>query len=67
MFCPDLSVMSAKVSTLRNKQTAFNFSSVQEDGLKLSKTSMRMESKTRGATRRQEPGTMINALQNLRK
>eukprot|EP00957_Ditylum_brightwellii_P083837 6372500-Ditylum_brightwellii.AAC.1 len=67
MFCPDSSVMSAKVSTLRNKQTAFNLSSVQEDGLKLSKTSMRMESKTRCATRRQEHGTMIDALQHLRK
>eukprot|EP00957_Ditylum_brightwellii_P149826 11410378-Ditylum_brightwellii.AAC.1 len=31
MFRPDLSVMSAKVSTLRYKQTAFSLSSVHED------------------------------------
>eukprot|EP00957_Ditylum_brightwellii_P055480 4204023-Ditylum_brightwellii.AAC.1 len=67
MYRPDLSVMSVKVSTQRNKWTAFNLSSVQDDGLKLSKTSMRMESKTRCATGRQEPGTMIDALQHLRK
>eukprot|EP00957_Ditylum_brightwellii_P018779 1411485-Ditylum_brightwellii.AAC.1 len=67
MFCPDLSVMSAKVITQRNKQTAFNLASVPEDSLRLSNTSMRMESKTRCAAGRQAPGTMIDALQHLRK
>eukprot|EP00957_Ditylum_brightwellii_P029683 2243655-Ditylum_brightwellii.AAC.1 len=58
--------MSAKVIT-QDKQTAFNLPSVHEDGLKLSKTSMRMDSKARCATRCHEPGTMMDALQHLRK
>eukprot|EP00957_Ditylum_brightwellii_P113636 8663948-Ditylum_brightwellii.AAC.1 len=67
IFRPDLSVMSAKEITRRNKQTAFNLASVPGDSLKLSNTSTRMESKTRCAARRQVPGTMIDALQHLRK
>eukprot|EP00957_Ditylum_brightwellii_P092991 7080074-Ditylum_brightwellii.AAC.1 len=47
---PDLSVISANVVTRRNSRTAFSFSSVQGGGLKLSNTSIRMESKSRCAT-----------------
>eukprot|EP00957_Ditylum_brightwellii_P027500 2078441-Ditylum_brightwellii.AAC.1 len=52
MFCPDSSVMSAKVITRRNKWSAFNLDNVPEDSLRLSNASMKMESKTHC-----EPGT----------
>eukprot|EP00957_Ditylum_brightwellii_P026508 2005521-Ditylum_brightwellii.AAC.1 len=65
MFRPDLSVMSAKVITQRNKRTVFDLANVPDDNLRLSNTSMRMESKTRCVTGRQAPGTMIDALQQV--
>ena len=64
---PDSSVMSASVMTRRKSRTAFSFSSVQEDGLRLSNTSMSMESKSRCVAGRQAPGTMIDALLHLKK
>eukprot|EP00957_Ditylum_brightwellii_P127468 9720189-Ditylum_brightwellii.AAC.1 len=64
---PDLSVISAKVITRRNSRTAFSFSSVHGDGLKISNTSTRMESKSRCETGCHAPGTMIDALQHLKK
>eukprot|EP00957_Ditylum_brightwellii_P154537 11761516-Ditylum_brightwellii.AAC.1 len=64
---PDSSVMSASVITWRKSRTAFSFSSVHEDGLKLSNTSMSMKSKSHCVAGRQAPGTMMDALQHLKK
>eukprot|EP00957_Ditylum_brightwellii_P085133 6472873-Ditylum_brightwellii.AAC.1 len=64
---PDSSVMSASVITRRKSQTAFSFSSVHGDGLKLSNISMRMKSKSRCVAGCQAPGTMMDALQHLKK
>eukprot|EP00957_Ditylum_brightwellii_P124206 9467816-Ditylum_brightwellii.AAC.1 len=67
MCFPDSSVMSASVSTQRKSQTKLSFFSVLDEGLKDLNLSMRMESQTCCVLGCRASGTVINALQHLRK